>query len=86
MAQATLGIISAFFFDKFCHFFTKNLFLNFFCFFIVHSTNFANFLETFANFLISENWGKNPLVITMCAPKPLHTLQELVVFDLINMM
>lgn len=49
----------------------KILFLNFFCFSIVHSTNFANFLETFARFFISENWGKNPLVIMMCAQNPL---------------
>jgi hypothetical protein len=63
MAQATLGIISSFFFEIFCHFFTqkkKTFFWIYLFISIVHSTNFANFLEIFAKFLYQKIEGKTP--------------------------
>ncbi len=61
MAQATLGTISSFFFDKFCHFFTKKPVFEFlFVFLLYIQLILLTFWKLLLNFLYHKIEGKTP--------------------------
>jgi hypothetical protein len=61
MAQATLGIISAFFFDKFCVIFSpKKPFFEFFWFLLYIQLILLTFWKLLLDFLYQKIEGKTP--------------------------